>query len=204
MDVALRLIVIIAGYAIGSIPIGLIIAKRFYGVDVRERGSGNIGATNVWRTVGPRAGLLVLVLDILKGALPSSAMLSITGSEMWAALAGIGALVGHSLSPFLRFRGGKSVATGLGLLIGVVPDVAGIVVLVFAVTLALTRYVSLSSILGCIAVIISLFALHHELMPSMLMSAAAGLIIFRHRANIVRLANGTEPRFGRRSATKGS
>ncbi len=196
MDLFPKLIIIFASYLLGSIPFGLIIAKRLRGIDIRLEGSGNIGATNVYRVVGPGAGLAVFTLDILKGAVPCWVMLMVTHNETWAMVAGLAAIIGHSLSVFLKFKGGKSVATGLGILIGIAPGVGGIAFGIFVIVVALTRKVSLGSIISTASVPIFLAVFHHSKPVIGLISLAVLLIIFRHRTNIKRLLNGTEPSFG--------
>ena len=196
MDLVPKFIIIFASYLLGSIPFGLLIAKRLRGIDIRLEGSGNIGATNVYRVVGPAAGLAVFTLDLLKGAVPCWVMLMVNPDKTWAMVAGLAAIIGHSLSVFLKFKGGKSVATSFGILIGIAPEVGGIAIGIFVVVVALTRKVSLGSIIGAASVPVFLVLFHYPTPVIGLISLAVLLIIFRHLGNIKRLLNGTEPSFG--------
>lgn len=196
MDLVPKFIIIFASYLLGSIPFGLLIAKRLRGIDIRLEGSGNIGATNVYRVVGPAAGLAVFTLDLLKGAVPCWVMLMVTPDKTWALVAGLAAIIGHSLSVFLKFKGGKSVATGFGILIGIAPEVGGIAIGIFVIVVALTRKISLGSIVGAASVPVFLVLFHYPTPVIGLISLAVLLIIFRHLGNIKRLLNGTEPSFG--------
>jgi len=194
--------ILLGSYLLGSLPFGYWIAKSFYGVDIRRHGSGNIGATNVLRVLGMKAGLLVFALDVLKGWLPSFWVLRETQAEGWAILAGGLAIAGHTLSPFLRFKGGKGIATGLGVLLGVAPGTALAGGIVWIITMTLTRWVSLASILAAVAVPISAYLLGYQPVTAGVLAAAASLVIVRHKENIRRLLQGTEPRVGRRFASK--
>ncbi|MEI6513750.1 MAG: glycerol-3-phosphate 1-O-acyltransferase PlsY [bacterium] len=196
MDLVPKFIIIFASYLLGSIPFGLLIAKRLRGIDIRLEGSGNIGATNVYRVVGPAAGLAVFTLDLLKGAVPCWVMLMVNPDKTWAMVAGLAAIIGHRLSVFLKFKGGKSVATSFGILIGIAPEVGGIAIGIFVVVVALTRKVSLGSIIGAASVPVFLVLFHYPTPVIGLISLAVLLIIFRHLGNIKRLLNGTEPSFG--------
>ncbi len=151
------------GFAAGSIPFGLILALVFGKTDIRKAGSGNIGATNVARVVGRKLGVVTLVLDALKGALPVlvavdvlGADLSPRGVELVSALVGLSALLGHCFTPWLRFKGGKGVATGLGVLLALDPEVAGYGVVAFAVAFFASRLVSVSSLAAAVVVVVAL------------------------------------------------
>jgi glycerol-3-phosphate acyltransferase PlsY len=196
VDLVPKFIIIFASYLLGSIPFGLLIAKRLRGIDIRLEGSGNIGATNVYRVVGPAAGLAVFTLDLLKGAVPCWVMLMVNPDKTWAMVAGLAAIIGHSLSVFLKFKGGKSVATSFGILIGIAPEVGGIAIGIFVIVVALTRKISLGSIVGAASVPVFLVLFHYPTPVIGLISLAVLLIIFRHLGNIKRLLNGTEPSFG--------
>lgn len=193
------------GYLIGSIPFGLIIA-RFFGVrDIRKSGSGNIGATNVWRIACPLAGIIVLLCDIGKGAaavlLADSFSSGAVNIEYLRLASGFAAIIGHIFSIFLRFRGGKGVNTALGVMITLLPVEVSIALLVFVLTVAVFRYISLGSMLAAIAFALSvgagkIFGLsntHPIYVPISIL--LAGLIILTHRGNIRRLSDGTESRF---------
>ncbi|MEL6326720.1 MAG: glycerol-3-phosphate 1-O-acyltransferase PlsY [Cyanobacteria bacterium J06626_23] len=200
--------VLLVGYLLGSIPTGYVVAKLAKGIDIRQHGSGNPGATNVFRTVGKRAGITVLVIDLIKGL--SAVLLAVpllqTLTELfplsmtptiaaWAAtLAGLGALVGHSRSVWLGFTGGKSAATGLGVLLALAWPVGLGVALVFGLTFTLSRIVSLGSILAALSAPALMLFLHQPL-PFCLLAVSGGIyVVLRHRSNIARLFAGTEPR----------
>ncbi len=189
-----ELFVIALAYLAGSIPTGVLLG-RLVGVDVRSAGSGNIGATNVARTAGRTLGILTLVGDALKGLLPVLATRALGFDAAVIAAAGLAALVGHVFPVFLRFRGGKGVATGVGVLLGLAPAIAPIPIAIFFAAVASSKIVSLSSILATLsgAIAIAMFGY-----PSATVGAAfviAGLIVLRHRENIARLLAGTERAF---------
>jgi len=192
----------LTAYLSGALPFGKWIAASC-GVDILKEGSGNIGATNVWRVLGPKLGTLVFVMDVLKGFLPSYllplAVESSAGNPSWGILFGACAVVGHSLSPFLRFKGGKGVATALGVMMAVTPVVAGIAFGIFLATLCITGFVSLGSIVGSISAPILAAAFGFPTVVLVVYSILAALIVFRHKANIKRLLKGKEPKFGVRS-----
>ncbi|MBL8554283.1 MAG: glycerol-3-phosphate acyltransferase [Phenylobacterium sp.] len=203
-------------YLLGSLPTGYIAGRLLRGADIRELGSGSTGATNVLRTLGPRAGATVLAIDVLKGAaairfalwfwpwLSARAApappLDPHAALPWAVcLAGLAALVGHARPVWLGFRGGKSVATGLGVLLAMSwpAGVGGLAV--FAVAVAAFRIVSLGSILAAATAVGVVCVLQNPL-PYRLMAIAGGAyVVVLHRANILRLLAGTEPRLGRRA-----
>jgi glycerol-3-phosphate acyltransferase PlsY len=185
---------IAAAYVIGAVPFGVIVA-RARGVDIMATGSGNIGATNVGRTLGAGPGLLVLGLDIAKGLVPAAIASMQLGRADQALLVGVAAVIGHSLSPFLRFRGGKGVATGLGALLGSAPGVAGVALVIFCVVFVLTRWVSLSSLVAVAALPIVGWARGEPPLSLGLYAAMTCFVFYRHRANIGRLSRGEEPRF---------
>lgn len=188
----------LAAYVVGSLPFGKWVAAM-RGVDILKEGSGNIGATNVWRTLGPKFGVIVLLLDVLKGFLPSFLLPLLAerllGDPYWGIGFGACAVVGHSMSPFLHFRGGKSVATALGVMIAITPEVAAISFGIFLLTLLLTRYVSLGSMLGALAAPILAAVFAYPLVVVIVYSALALLIVIRHRPNIDRLIKGNESKF---------
>ena len=179
-------------YLLGSIPNGLILGKAIWGVDLRQYGSKNIGATNAWRTIGKAGGISIFALDFLKGAISAYLGLHLGGSELAGVLCGILAIAGHSWSVFLSFKGGKGVATGLGVIAALMPMVTLIVFAVWFAIVYFTGYVSLGSIVGAALVpILTLFlGLHTEFL--ILGLIAAVFIIYRHKSNIERLLNGTE------------
>ncbi|SRR6266852_1701077 len=190
----------IAGYLLGSIPFGLILAKILGGRDVRKAGSGNIGATNVARVAGPFAGILTLILDVAKGAgaVLLAAQFSL-GSTLWMMVAGLCALVGHCFPAWLKFRGGKGVATAAGVFIVMSPLAFLGAIAVFLLVVAVTRYISLGSICAAMAMPILIYFLPAAHVPVYIVLvgalAAAMLIVYKHGANIQRLVRGQEPKF---------
>lgn len=191
------------GFLFGSVPVALILPRLLTGVDVRAVGSGNPGATNVWRASGLGLALLVAVCDIAKGAGAVVVARRLAGSEVWAAAAGLASIAGHIYSPWLRGRGGKGVATSAGVFAILAPASAAVAVLVFVGLVALTRYMSVGS-LGAAAVL-PLAAVATGASSAVRWTAvgAAVLVVMRHRANLVRLWAGTEPRLGRRRGAFG-
>ena len=196
-------LLIILAYLIGSVPTALIISKRFFGIDIREYGSGNMGATNAFRILGPKYGTIIMVLDILKGMLavglfyflPYYLSNELERTNFMMGL-GLAAVLGHIFPIFANFKGGKGVATLLGMLIAVQPVVAVCCVAVFVVVLYTTRYVSLSSILGAIMLPISVLWIwnEHELSYRIFALLVAFLVIITHQKNISRLIKGRENR----------
>lgn len=186
------IIACVASYLIGSIPNGLILGKAIWGVDLRKHGSGNIGATNAWRTIGKPAGICIFALDMLKGFLGAGLGLFYAGAPEYGVLCGILAVVGHSWSLFLKFKGGKSVSTGLGVLIMLMPIIAVIVFLVWLAIVFVTRYVSLGSIVGAAMVPVLSYIFDMPMVYTAFGVLAAVFIIYRHKSNIERLLNGTE------------
>ena len=191
----------VAGYLIGSIPFGIILSKMFGGVDVRQAGSGNIGATNVVRVAGPVPGILTLVLDGVKGAAAVwLAARYASDSAMWMTIAGLSALSGHCFPAWLRFRGGKGVATAAGMFLALCWPAALGAIGVFILVVLFSRFVSLGSVAAAAAMpllIYLLWAPRHA--PPLIVTfgafAAAMLVVYKHDANIQRLVEGREPRF---------
>ncbi|HEY4553032.1 MAG TPA: glycerol-3-phosphate 1-O-acyltransferase PlsY [Bacillaceae bacterium] len=188
----IHVLIILLSYLIGSIPSGLIVGKWFYGTDIRQHGSGNLGGTNTFRTLGIKAGIIVTAADILKGTL-ATLLPAMLGSDMHPLAAGIAAVIGHMFPLFAGFRGGKAVATSGGVLLGYAPVLFLLVVAVFFISLKISKYVSLSSIIaGVFAVGYSLFLDDWAL--TAVVSALALFVIVRHRANLARIRNKTEPK----------
>lgn len=187
-------LVIVLAYLCGAIPTGVIIARRL-GIDVRTVGSGNIGATNVARSVGKRAGLLTLLGDVAKGVVPIFIVRALDLGETALACAAVAALLGHLFSPFLHFSGGKGVATGLGVFLGLAPQVIVIALLLFVFTFAMKRIVSLASLVATGATPILLLLLSYPRGHVIAGFIVAGFIIFRHHENIRRLLKGQETQF---------
>lgn len=199
-------LVVLLAYLIGSIPFGYLIVRMRLGADIRERGSGGTGATNVSRSAGKVLGVLTLVLDALKGAAAVLlARLLSGGAEdqvAWiAGAAAVAALLGHIFPVWLKFRGGKGVATGLGAMALLIPFATMVAVVAFVVTFLLTRYVSLSSMIAAICLPVTILVYGTLSTPSvpeaMILTTLAGavLIVWAHRANIARLKAGTESKF---------
>lgn len=186
---------IIIAYLVGSIPTGLILSRTVAGVDIRQKGSGNIGATNAYRTVGKGVGILTLTGDALKGFLPVIIAMKSGMSEGWVAGIAISAFLGHVFSLFLRFRGGKGVATGLGIFIALTPLPVLIVLGIFIAVVAVTRYVSLGSITAAalLPLLSHLLSYPPERVGTTLLIAL--IVIVKHHENITRLIRGTENRF---------
>lgn len=186
-----------ASYLAGGIPFGLLVARWVAGIDVREHGSGNIGATNVYRVIGWRAGLAVWVLDVLKGLAPVLISARLELALGWQIGAGLMAVLGHSCSPFLGLKGGKGAATSLGVMLGVMWPVGVAAFLIWAVVVGVTGYVSLATIVGSVALTPLTLALYPGDTGRLTFAVVAGaLTVLRHRSNICRLLNGTESRFG--------
>lgn len=191
MEIAL---IVIVSYLLGSIPSGLIVGKAFYGIDIREHGSGNLGGTNTFRTLGKKAGIIVTVADILKGTLASSlpVIFGVEG-QIDPLIAGMVAVVGHMYPVFANFKGGKAVATSGGVLLACAPVMFLVMVVVFLLSLYITKFVSLSSIIASIvAVIYAVIA--KEPLLIIVVSLLSLFVIYRHRANIKRIINKTEPK----------
>jgi acyl phosphate:glycerol-3-phosphate acyltransferase len=189
---AMYIIVILLAYLLGSIPSGLIIGKLFYGKDIREHGSGNLGGTNTFRTLGVKAGLVVSIADILKGTL-AAALPALLDVELHPLIVGVIAVIGHMYPVFANFRGGKAVATSAGVLLFYAPPMFLIMLVIFFICLYVTKYVSLSSILAAIAAVIySLIVWDTPLI--IVVSILAFFVIYRHRANLKRIMNKTEPK----------
>jgi glycerol-3-phosphate acyltransferase PlsY len=185
-------VIIVLAYLIGSIPSGLIIGKKFYGVDIRQHGSGNLGGTNTFRVLGVKAGLIVTSADILKGTL-AAALPIFFPSDMHILIAGIFAVVGHTYPLFAGFRGGKAVATSAGVLLCYAPWMFLIVIAGFFISLYITKYVSLSSMFGGVIAIIYAVIVQDKILI-IVVSILTTFVVYRHRANIKRIMNKTEPK----------
>lgn len=196
-----ELIAVVCGYLLGSIPFGHIIG-RARGVDLRSVGSGNIGAANAFRNLGRRWGLLVAALDILKGV-AGAVIGRLLTDEPWPIAAGAAVMVGALFPVWMRFRGGKGVAAGGGVVIGLFPLASAILVPVWFAIVGITRITSLAAIIASAAFVPLAWVLGYEWPYLILAGAMAALVIYRHRANIARLRNGTEARLqlgGKRAA----
>lgn len=196
---ALSLLGVVAAYLIGAIPVGVLVSRLAGGVDIRRHGSGNIGATNVLRTLGPVAAIATLLGDIVKGYAATAVAAALGGgAPVWVGAGTVAAVVGNCWPVFLGFRGGKGVATGLGAFLRAAPlavlPAAGLWLLVAAAS----RYVSLASIVACVGLVAAAWMLGYP--PPVVVGAAVvtAVIVWRHQQNIQRLRAGTESRLGRR------
>ena len=197
----LALQVIAVAYLIGSIPFSFLVARAFGVHDVRRVGSGNVGATNVLRNAGRVAGALALVLDLGKGAAATALAGRLApGDTVLPAAAALAAVVGHMYPVWLRFEGGKGVATGLGAFAPLVPRAALGALLVFGLVAAATGYVSLGSVAGALALTGLAVAFRGNDPVAVATAATAALVVFRHRSNLLRILRGTERRAGEREA----
>ncbi len=187
----------ILAYLLGSIPSGLIIGKVFYKTDIREHGSGNLGGTNTFRTLGVKAGLAVTIADILKGTLAASLPV-LFHQDINPLLVGIFAVIGHMYPVFAGFRGGKAVATSAGVLLFYAPVMFLFVVIMFFISLYITKYVSLSSMIAGLSAIIYTIILGivrtWDVPLIIVVFILASFVFYRHRANIKRILNKTEPK----------
>jgi len=205
------LAIIIISYLVGAFPSGIVLGKLFKGVDVRQHGSKNMGATNVFRVLGAKLAIPVLLLDILKGTLTVVLFTHINFGDLamplhWLKIiAGLAAILGHVFPVWIGFKGGKGVATAAGVLLGLMPLEVGFAILLFAIVVSLTRYVSLGSILGTLFIPCALIAeklylgvkIHDSYM--VLAFILAITVLVTHRQNIKRLVRGEENKFGRKA-----
>ena len=196
-------------YLLGSIPTGFIVAQ-VKGVDIRAVGSGNIGATNVLRALGKPAGILVLFVDMLKGWLAVVVLtrlalgafgLNANGAalETDEIIAGVAAILGHNYTCWLQFKGGKGIATSAGVLLALVPWALLIIMAVWIGVCIVTRYVSLASISASLVLPLASWLTHESLTKVIVTAAMAALAVYKHKGNIRRLLDGTEPRLGRKA-----
>ncbi|AMF85298.1 glycerol-3-phosphate 1-O-acyltransferase PlsY [Streptococcus mutans] len=194
------IILIIAAYLLGSIPTGLWIGKYFYGKNLRDYGSGNMGTTNTFRVLGPKAGLLTFTVDFLKGTLATLLPMWLGVTHISPLLFGFFAILGHTFPIFANFKGGKAVATSAGILLGFAPFYLIFLLFIFFFTLYLTSMISLSSVIAASIAIITVLifpALHfllkdYDFLFVLIVISAGSLIIIRHRENLLRIKNKTE------------
>jgi glycerol-3-phosphate acyltransferase PlsY len=196
-------LMVVAAYLVGSFPTAFLVGKS-NGVDLRTVGSGNLGATNVLRNIGWRAGLLVYVVDMVKGVLPVVAFPAVAGVARgwpWGVVFGIAAIVGHVRPIFLLGKGGgKGVATASGVFLGLAPVPAAIAFAAFVITTSITKFVSLGSLIGALALVAAMFWQERALTPLAIVASCVTLFVFwTHRENIGRLRHGTERRIGKSS-----
>ncbi len=206
MDILGYLVTAVLSYLLGSVPTGFLVAKA-KGVDIRNVGSGNIGATNVFRYLGKPAGIFVLLADALKGWLAVFVLARLVFNwfhtspnpealEWFAIVAGLSAVLGHNYTCWLHFKGGKGIATSAGVLVALVPWSLVIILSIWIIVFALTRYVSLASLAASFALPFAAWATKESFTMIFITGAMGALAIYKHKANIQRLLNGTESRFG--------
>ncbi|MFC1808089.1 glycerol-3-phosphate 1-O-acyltransferase PlsY [Candidatus Omnitrophota bacterium] len=201
------LIVAMFSYLLGSIPTSFIFAKLLKGIDIREHGSGNVGATNLLRTVGKVPGAIALILDVLKGVIPvvffSQLLLSVSPSMNLAliqVMLGLLAVCGHIWTPFLRFKGGKGVATTIGVFIGLDPFITLYSLLIWCIFVFLFKYISLGSISMAVSLVIQMYIFNKPYEYTILSIILCIAICYRHKSNITRIINGEEPKVGSKSS----
>ena len=195
------LLLLLLSYLFGALPIGLLVGRMVKGIDVRDYGSGNIGASNVWRTMGPLWGVAVFLFDFCKGYFPTFAAAH-AGHHAhltpWLPVGtGLAAILGHNFSPFLKFKGGKGVATSLGVVYGLSPEAAVIGFAAWGLCLLATRYISISSMLGAVVTSGVLIFLHPDPPHVLFCLLMTAFVFFKHRSNVARVRAGTEPKVGR-------
>ena len=204
------IVIAVSAYLLGSIPTGYLVA-RAKGIDIRAVGSGNIGATNVFRMVGKTAGVFALIVDGLKGYAACTWLcdwvLTLLGgptadTELYRILAGITAVLGHNFTCWLKFKGGKGIATSAGVFFALAPLAVSIALGTWIIVFALGRYVSVASLAAAVALPAAVWLTPNSLTLRIVTTALGLLAIFKHRGNIQRLLNGTEQRFGQKSATQ--
>jgi glycerol-3-phosphate acyltransferase PlsY len=192
---------IIVAYIIGSIPTAYIFGRVLKGIDIREYGSGNTGATNVFRVIGKTPGIIVLIIDILKGYISATYLASgfmylapVTRPELYRIMMGLSAIAGHNWTLFLKFKGGKGVATSAGVVIGLIPKIFWLGFLIWLITFFITGFVSLGSIIAVISVPIFTLAFGEPVEIVVFMCLLCMIIIYKHKPNIRRLIRGEENR----------
>ncbi len=200
MTTLVTLLVIAAAYLIGSIPFGYLLARFWKGIDIRKYGSGNIGATNVWRTLGKGPGMIVLALDLLKGVTAVLLAKQLENTDIAVLGAALAGMAGHSWSLWLGFKGGKIIATGAGAVLAIAPLPLLLAFLVWVTTVALTRYVSLGSILGAISLPLWMMVFQYHKTTLIFSVLVAAFAVWKHSSNIKRLLNGTEFKIGQKKS----
>lgn len=192
---------LVAAYLIGAIPVGYLIARLTGGMDIRASGSGAIGATNVLRTLGKGPAIATLVGNVVKGFVAVSVARAFDAAPAWAAAGAVLAIAGNCWPVFLRFRGGKGMATGFGAFLALAPLATVPAALVFVVVVATFRYVSLGSVMSVLCLPIGVLALGYPRSFAAAAIATTIIIVYRHRENIARLFKGSEPRLGHRAVS---
>lgn len=187
------IIILLLSYLLGSIPFALLVGKIGYGIDIREHGSGNLGGTNTFRTLGKKAGFIVSAADVLKGTLAASLPI-ILDVDIHPLIAGVPAVIGHCYPVFAKFKGGKAVATSGGVLLFAQPLLFVLVLFTFFLTLYISKYVSLSSIMAGVGSVVLSFFIAGDMLTTYILIGFTLFLIYRHRQNIVRIAKKTEPK----------
>jgi len=183
----------ILAYLLGSIPSALIVGKVGFKLDIRDHGSGNLGATNTFRVLGVKAGAIVTLADILKGTLATAIPLLVLNSDVSALIIGLFSVIGHTYPLFAKFKGGKAVATSSGIILGVSPLLFVIMIASFLITLYISKYVSLSSMItGVVSIIATL--LMKNILLLVMVTILTIFVLYRHKENIKRIKNKTEPK----------
>ena len=195
---------LLASYFVGAIPTSYLLSRLFAGIDLRQHGSGNLGATNLYRVLGWKYAIPAAAVDIAKGAIPVLVLApQVSDSQLFALGCGVAAILGHVFSVFVGFKGGKGVATAAGVMLGLAPLALTVAAVVWAALVRLTGYVSVGSIAAAAVLPLAVYLLEDSTSPALLWIAtaiAAGVILL-HRQNIQRLIKGTENRFGRRATS---
>jgi acyl phosphate:glycerol-3-phosphate acyltransferase len=198
------LVWLVASYLLGAVPTSHIVSRTIAGIDLRQHGSGNLGATNLYRVLGWRYAVPVALFDIAKGVIPVLVFApQVSASELFAISCGVAAILGHVFSIFVGFKGGKGVATAAGVMLALTPVALGVAALVWILVVRLSGYVSLGSIAAAAVLPVAVYLLDQPKTPELLWIdiAVALAVIVLHRRNISRLLQGTENRFGRRAAS---
>jgi glycerol-3-phosphate acyltransferase PlsY len=197
-------LLLLAAYLIGAFPSSYVVGKLLRGIDLRQHGSGNLGATNAYRVLGWKAAMPVFILDILKGWLPTFVFprIDASGAWEWALAYGAAAIIGHVFSIYVRFKGGKGVATGSGVFLALAPLAVLIGLVVWSVLLFITGTVSIASIAAAITLPVAVWLLGAPTLVLALALALSLFVIYAHRANIRRLRRGEEPSFRRKKPVK--
>ena len=194
---------LLASYLMGAIPTSYLLSRLFAGIDLRAHGSGNLGATNLYRVLGWKYAIPAAAIDIAKGTVPVLLFApQVSGSQLFALACGAAAILGHVFSVFVGFKGGKGVATAAGVMLGLAPLALAVSAVVWVVLVRLTGYVSVGSIAAAAVLPLAVYLLQDSSSPALVWIAAAiaAAVILLHRKNIQRLLKGTENRFGRRAA----
>lgn len=194
---------LLASYFLGAIPTSHLLSRSFAGIDLRRHGSGNLGATNLYRVLGWRYAIPAALIDIAKGALPVLVFArQVSDSQLYAMACGVAAILGHVFSIFVRFKGGKGVATAAGVMLGLTPLALAVSAAVWVMLVRFTGYVSLGSIVAAAVLPFAVYLLDDRASPPLLgiVAVVAASVIVLHRRNLQRLLKGTESRFGRSRA----